>query len=327
MAQGDELLIVDGRAGDRDGMKKLFEQLGYVCTAISDARAVRELVERKFFPAALVDLDVGKPGAGIDVVRAIRDRSRQTSIVLLSGRRSFEGAVEALRLGAIDVVIKRPEEVEHLKRAVEIACDRYRATEGDGELLRDVQGVLTDAFKIILDIGRQQFADISVGSGAASPVFRPRVLVVDGDQGFLQQLAGVLQKKPWDVAAEMNGGGALDRAGDHRFDLVVCREELMDLRGSMVVKSIQTQAAETMALVYTQPGPDGHVDLYREGQLEEAWRPFLGPEQLVTRMEHVVETLGDTRRDRRVIQAFRAAHEDFFRRFAELKIRIDRLVG
>jgi DNA-binding NtrC family response regulator len=326
MAQGDELLIVDGRANDREGMKKMFEQLGYVCTTATDARQVQELVERKFFPAALVDLDVGRPGAGIDVIRSMRERSRQTAIVLTTGRRSFEAAVEALRLGVVDVIVKRPEEVERLKQAVAIACDRYRAEDGDGELIRDVQGVLGDAFRIVLDLGRNQYQDISVGSGAASPVFKPRILVVDGDQAFLQELAGLVQTKAWDIAAEMNGGGALDRAGDHRFDLVVCREELMDLRGSMVVKTIQAQRAETVGLVYSAPGPNGHVDLYREGQLEEATRPFASAQHLIARIEAAIASLGETARDRRIIQAFRAAHEDFFRRFAQLKMRIDRLL-
>lgn len=324
MAEGDELLIVDGRDSDREGMAKLFEQAGYVCTATADARSARELVQRKFFPVALVDLDVGKPGAGIDVIRTIRERSRPTAVILLTGRRSFEGAVDAMRLGVLDVVVKRPEEVSHLRRAVDVACDRHRATDRDGELVRDVQTVLTDAFKIILDMGRKQHAaDVSVGSGAT---FRPRVLVVDGDSAFLQELAGLIKDKPWEIAAEMNGGGALDKAGDHRFDLVCVREELMDLRGSMVVKSIQAQRAETLGLVYSAPGPSGHMDLYREGQLEDAWRPFAGAQHLVQRMDQLVETLGATQRDRRIIQAFRAAHQDFFRRYAELKQRIDRLM-
>jgi len=201
MAEGDELLIVDGREGDREGMRKLFEGEGYVCTATGNGREARELVKQKFFPAALVDLDVGRPGAGIDVIRAIRERSRPTAIVLLTGRRSFEAAVDALRLDVVDVVVKRPEEVERLKRAVAVACDRYRTTEGDSDLLRDVQSVLAESFKIMLDMGRKQFADVSIGSGAT---FRPRVLVVDGDQSFLQTLAGSIQGKPWEMAAEMN---------------------------------------------------------------------------------------------------------------------------
>lgn len=324
MAEGDELLIVDSREGDREGMRKLFEGEGYVCTTTPDGRQAREMVGRKFFPAALVDLDVDRPGAGIDVIRAIRERSRPTAIVLLTGRRSFEAAVDALRLDVVDVVVKRPEEVERLKRAVAVACDRYRTTEGDSDLLRDVQAVLAESFKIMLDMGRRQYADVSIGSGAT---FKPRVLVVDGEQSFLQQLAGAIQSKPWEISAEMNGGGALDKAGEHRFDVVACREELMDLRGSMVVKTIQAQRAETVGLVYSAPGPDGHVDLYREGQLEDAWRPFQGPEHLVQRLEQVIETLGSTQRDRRVIQAFRSAHQDFFRRYAELKLRVDRLVG
>ena len=34
MAHGEELLIVDGTPAHRDGMKRLFDDVGYVCTAV-----------------------------------------------------------------------------------------------------------------------------------------------------------------------------------------------------------------------------------------------------------------------------------------------------
>jgi DNA-binding NtrC family response regulator len=304
-------------------MRSLFDKAGYVCTATGTSAEARELIERKFFPVALVDLDIERAGIGLDVARVIREQSKPTSVILLTRRRSFEAAVEALRLGVIDVVVKQPDQIEYLKRVVAIGCDRASADgEGEGALLREAHAVLDDAFRTMLDMGRKMYADVSIASGAS---FRPRILVVESDQELLRELAPLLQDKPWEIAAEMNGGGALDKAGSQRFDLVVCRSNLMDLRGSMVIKTVQAERAELLGVVYTKPGADGHIDVYREGRIDETDRPFTKVSQLVNKLEILVESLSSTQRDRRVIQAFRSDNAPFFRRYAELRQRLNRL--
>jgi DNA-binding NtrC family response regulator len=323
MAAGDELLIADGHASHRQGMRKLFEDAGYVCTATDTLVKARELVEEKFFPAALVDLDLERPAGGIDLLRFIRERSRATSCVVLSTRRSFEGAVEALRHGATDVVLKESGQVQYLRAAVDGACDRYRAEAGDRSLLSEVATVLDDTFRVLLKLAHHVYHDISVG---AVEGFRPRVLIVDSDQDAIQRLAGLIAEKDWDIAAEMNGGGALDKAGSQPFDVVAARDELMDLKGSMVIKSVQATRAETVGLVFSNDR-DGRLERYDQGRSTDVQRPYRGEAHLVERLEEVTAELSHTQRDRRVIQAFRSDHEEFFRRYGELKMRVSRMLG
>jgi DNA-binding NtrC family response regulator len=323
MARGDELLICDSRDADREGMRKLFEGLGYVCTTTSSGTEARELTGKKFFPVALVDLDVGRPSAGLDVLRAIRERSKPTSLVLLTNRRSFESAVEALRLGVLDVIVKVPEQIPRLQEAVAAGCDRASASGGDDTaFLRDVNGVLDEAFRIMLDMGRKQHADVSLGS---PQTFRARVLVVEHDTEMLKELGGLVGDKPWEILAEMTGGAALDKAASQRLDIAAVRAELPDLRGSMVVKTLQAQHPDMVGLVYTREG-DGHIGTFREGKMDDGERPFRGAAHLIKRIEQLADQLSATQRDRRVIQAFRSANEDFFRRYAELKMRLGRLL-
>lgn len=324
MAEGDELLIVDGTEAHREGMRALFDGEGYVCTAVDTAGAARTLVERKVFPAALVDLDVDHLGAGLDLARFVLDRSPGTSVVLLAGRRSFEAAVEALRIGALDLVVKAPDQVPHLRSVVRVACERHRARDDGDALWGDVHALLEDALRVQLALARGVYAEASAGSGMR---FRPRVLLVDGDQAFLEGLGATLAERDWDLGVVVNGGAALDRTSQDAWDVVACRQELDDLRGSIVLKSVQSARSETLGLLYTVPGPEGHLDLYREGRVEEVERPFRDAGQLVAKLDQVVELLGATARDRRVLAAFRRDHQDYIRRFAELKLRIDRLVG
>src|SRR5262245_53363475 len=232
MARGSELLIVDAVAKDREGMRKLFDQLGYVCTAVSSSDDAKRFAVQKFFPVALIDLDVDGEGGGLDLARYIREKSAPTSVILVTGRPSFEAAVDALRASLTDVVLKSPEHVEHLKGVVALAAARSRAVEGSDTLFRDVRSVMDESFKVMLSLSRKVYAHLSM---AAAPL-RPKVLIVDGEQDFLRVLAPLIQARSWDIAAEMNGGAALDRGMSQKFDIVAVRNELPDLKGSMVLR-------------------------------------------------------------------------------------------
>src|SRR5262245_34138383 len=203
---GSELLIVDGVARDREALRKFFDERGFVCTAVGDGANARRLVTQKFFPAALIDLDVDAQDGGLDLLRFIKERSRQTGAVLLCSRRSFEGAVEAVRAGALDVVFKSPDQTEHLGQVVGLAAERYRSTQND-ELFRDVRSVLDQSFKVMLGLSKKVYAHLSL---AAVPL-KPRVMIVDGDGDFMNQLAKCPQVRDWEISAEMTGGSALDR--------------------------------------------------------------------------------------------------------------------
>jgi hypothetical protein len=56
-------------------------------------------------------------------------------------------------------------------------------------------------------------------------------------------------------------------------------------------------------------------------------QPFVGPEHLVRVLDKLVEELQVLREERRYLQAFRSDYGPFFKRFADLKARIDSLSG
>ncbi len=322
MAAGSELLIVDSVDRDREGIRKYFDQRGFVCTAVADGANARRLVQQKFFPAALIDLDVDQQNAGIDLVRFLREHSRQTAIVLIASRRSFEGAVEALRAGVLDVVLKTPDQVDHLGQVVALAADRYRSAQSD-ELYREVRSVLDEAVKVMLAMSRKVYAHLSM----ASAPLRPRVMIVDGEGDFLNELAPLIQDRGWEISAEMTGGAGLDRGMTQKLDVIAVRNELPDLRGSMVLRSVQAQHGEVLGLLYSAADGTGRIERMEQGRTESTERPFRGAAHLVERIQSLADELGTRAQERRFFQAFRSDHEDYLRRYAELKLKVDRLIN
>jgi DNA-binding NtrC family response regulator len=318
---GEELLIADSNDRDREGLRKLFDDQGYVCTASERMDTVKELVQRKFFPVAVIDLDFGTTGGGLELARYIQEKSRPTRILLLVARRSFEAAVEGLRLGVIDIISKRPDQIAHLQSTVRRAIDLSHSGDRGGALLYEVREVLAEALTIMLAMARKVYGSSQIS--AAGLGIKPAILIIDQDQRFLKEVGDKLADKPWDVSIELSGGSGLDRACSFSFQIVAVREQLSDLPGQMLLRSAQGQQPQVLGLLYSMVG-EGKAERYEAGRATRGW-PCASSDDLVRCMQELVTELSARREERRYMQTFRAEHGAFLKRFAELKVRIDQL--
>src|SRR5262249_53255198 len=120
-------------------------------------------------------------------------------------------------------------------------------------------------------------------------------------------------------------GAALDKAATYQFDVIAIRDELVDLKGSLVVRTIQSTQSDNIGVIYSTVGDEGMMEGYALGQCGEAIRPLGGPASLAKIMHERVQNLEASKRERQVMQVFRSRHGSFLRRYADLKLRIDRI--
>lgn len=99
------VLVVDDEAHLRQTFARILHQMGCeVTTAADGAEALQRL---EVAPYDLVYLDIRLPGMdGLQVLRQIHDRYPRLAVVLLTAYASIKSAVEAVRLGATDYLIK-----------------------------------------------------------------------------------------------------------------------------------------------------------------------------------------------------------------------------
>ena len=95
---------------------------GFEVTAVDAGGKCLKAIEAEM-PAVVV-LDLGLPDmSGLDILRHIRDRSLPISVVVTTNNASLSMAVEAMRLGAFDYVVK-PFNAERLTATVRNALER-----------------------------------------------------------------------------------------------------------------------------------------------------------------------------------------------------------
>ena len=123
------ILMVDDDAAFRHVMSGELQRLGYeVATAASGEEALQRLAAAEF---DVLLLDLRLPGmGGLETLRSVNARAPSTEVIMLTGHGSIDTAIEAIRMGAFDYVVK-PCPLDELdvrmQRALEHRALRRRA--------------------------------------------------------------------------------------------------------------------------------------------------------------------------------------------------------
>lgn len=125
------ILIVDDEVLTLNNLKKVLEKEGYEVLLADSGEAALEIIE-KYKPQILL-LDLMLPGiSGIEVLRRVKESGGETLVIMMTAYEILERAVEAMKLGAYDYLLKpfRLNDLRGtLRRALETLNLRIRVLE------------------------------------------------------------------------------------------------------------------------------------------------------------------------------------------------------
>jgi DNA-binding response OmpR family regulator len=325
---GAEVLVVDQDTTVHKGTTQLLSAASMHVTCTTDPEEALGLVDRRFFSVMLVDIDTPAPSAGLDTVRALKERSPTSMIIAMTPRRSFDDAVAAVRVGAIDLILKAPESVAYLRERVLDAAGRSVGRREIDHVLVDIRNAQEEFLSKFMDAERRalDLTDRLAGRdpGRTVDLEELLVLVVDEADSLMDALGGA-DKPGFTFIHATSGGEALDRASSGRFHYAMVAEDLHDLPTSMVVRSMRAQNQELVVLTFMGPAETGgKVELVETHGQRTIIDPFTDASQLLGRLDELAEAYRAKSRERRYTQNFRERHYDFLRRYVELKVKIDR---
>ncbi len=103
--QPKRVLVVDDEPSVREMLADFLELNNFVCMQANNGEAAVDYTKREKFD--LVIMDIRMPGvSGMDALRAIKEDTPEQPVVMVTAVNEVETAVEAMRLGAYDYVMK-----------------------------------------------------------------------------------------------------------------------------------------------------------------------------------------------------------------------------
>jgi two-component system response regulator PilR (NtrC family) len=155
------VLVVEDEAAQRTLLTALLQGKGYAVAAAEGVGAARRLLDENAFDAVVTDLQM-PDGSGLDVLATARRLDADVGVVVVTAYGTVPVAVEAMRGGAFDVLLK-PVDPDALLAVVR-RCVEHRDLRRENERLRaritsemDLAGVVAQspAMRRVLDTVRR----------------------------------------------------------------------------------------------------------------------------------------------------------------------------
>lgn len=154
--QPAHILVVDDEGANRYSVSKTLQRVGYMVTEAASGEEALEYIERQVFDVVLTDIKMTGID-GVELLRRIKDQSPDAIVILMTGYASLTSAVEALRLGAHDYLIK-PSSSMDIRQSVQRGVERATNLQRRRRLLETIK---QDVFELtradieaaIVDVG------------------------------------------------------------------------------------------------------------------------------------------------------------------------------
>jgi signal transduction histidine kinase len=128
----DRILIVDDEEAVVGALSEFFNLRGYeVETAMNSRQALGRIHDKDF---SIVISDLRMPGMnGVELLEHVMDRDPETVVIIMTGYASVQSAVDALKKGAYDYVVK-PFSMYELEKTAKLGLEKRRLQRENIEL-------------------------------------------------------------------------------------------------------------------------------------------------------------------------------------------------
>jgi two-component system response regulator PilR (NtrC family) len=130
------VLVVDDERSMRDLLSITLRQAGYEVTLADGGETAIEALRSEPFDLVITDLRMRKVD-GLAVLRAAKEHSPHTVVLVVTAYASTETAVDAMKLGAYDYITK-PFKLEEIRLIIEKALERKRLQDENLALKRQL---------------------------------------------------------------------------------------------------------------------------------------------------------------------------------------------
>ena len=132
------VLIVDDNREIRTILEEYLREEGYVAEGAGDGKEA--LAKHGSAPFDLIITDLNMPGmTGMELIKAISKEESATEFIIITGYASLDSAIEAVKAGAFDYIVK-PFRIEELRVVIKNARDKIMLKKANKQLFDKLRG-------------------------------------------------------------------------------------------------------------------------------------------------------------------------------------------
>jgi len=142
MSADSHILIVDDESSLRQTLARILQRAGFEVTTTANGKDALSLLSQHSFD--MVYLDIRMPDiSGLDVLKVIHSKFPELPVILFTAQPDLNSAVEALRRGAIDYLLKplKPQTIIDRTKTVLVNKEKERRKR---ELQRQIDALQTE---------------------------------------------------------------------------------------------------------------------------------------------------------------------------------------
>lgn len=133
-----KILVVDDEQSIREFFDIWLSREGYEVTCVDSADKALNKISENIYD--LVVTDIAMPGkSGLELLAEMKETSPETSVIMITAYASTESAVEAMKNGAYDYIMK-PFKLEEIKLIIKKALEQSYLTKENALLKKQVMG-------------------------------------------------------------------------------------------------------------------------------------------------------------------------------------------
>lgn len=153
------ILVVDDDKLVNEFISETLGRTRHEITTAYSGEEARALLEQRSYDIVLTDIKMQKV-SGMDVLRFVKERTPETAVIMITAYGTVKNAVEAMKLGAFDYLIKpsSPDEIElAINRAHDLIAlrsenqrlraemqERYKELVGESSTMIEIKNLITE---------------------------------------------------------------------------------------------------------------------------------------------------------------------------------------
>jgi len=167
------VLVIDDELAIRQIMQNLLEINGYDVETVGSGEEAKAIFKEKHFDVSLCDVRLGDC-IGIDLVKQLKDEGIETEFIIMTAFASVSTAIDAMRAGAFDYLMKpmRNEDVLHRLKQVQQMLSlkkenrnlRRQITDTSQHIFQPQSEVMKQIYKLVEKVARSERDIIITGA-------------------------------------------------------------------------------------------------------------------------------------------------------------------